>query len=56
MFRNYLKIALRTLWRNRLFTALNVIGLSIGIAACWLIFQMASYEWLSEKKQVILKP
>ena len=44
MFRNYLKIALRTLWRNRLFTGLNVLGLSIGIAACWLIFQMVSYE------------
>ncbi|MCY7358542.1 MAG: ABC transporter permease, partial [Rudanella sp.] len=44
MFRNYLKIAVRTLWRNRLFTGLNVLGLSIGTAACWLIFQIVSYE------------
>ena len=44
MFRNYLKITLRQLWRNRLFTGLNIFGLSIGIAACWIIFQMVSYE------------
>nr|MCU0341904.1 hypothetical protein [Spirosomataceae bacterium] len=45
MLRNYLKITLRQLWRNRLFTALNILGLSIGIAACWVIFQMTSYEF-----------
>jgi len=32
MFRNYLKIALRTLWRNRLFTTINGLGLAIGLA------------------------
>ncbi|MFD2571010.1 ABC transporter permease [Spirosoma soli] len=32
MFRNYLKIALRTLWRNRLFTGINMLGLSVGLA------------------------
>jgi putative ABC transport system permease protein len=42
---NYLKITFRQLWRNRLFTGLNVFGLSIGIAACWIIFQMVSYEF-----------
>ncbi|TAF93799.1 MAG: ABC transporter permease [Cytophagia bacterium] len=42
---NYLKITFRQLWRNRLFTGLNVLGLSIGIAACWIIFQMVSYEF-----------
>ena len=44
MIRNYFKIAFRQLWRNRLFTLLNVIGLSIGLAACWLIFQLVSFE------------
>ena len=44
MLRNYLKITLRQLWRNGLFTGLNVFGLSIGIAACWIIFQIVSYE------------
>ncbi len=32
MLSNYLKIALRTLWRNRLFTAINGLGLAIGLA------------------------
>ncbi len=32
MFRNYLKIAVRTLWRNRLFTTINGLGLAVGLA------------------------
>jgi putative ABC transport system permease protein len=38
MLRNHLKIALRHLWRNRLFTSLNVLGLSVGMAFVLLIF------------------
>ena len=33
MFRNYLKIAFRSLWKNRLFTTINVVGLSTGLAS-----------------------
>ncbi len=36
MLRNYLKIAGRGLWRNRLFTAINVGGLTIGVAVAML--------------------
>ncbi|GAB3943976.1 ABC transporter permease [Spirosoma harenae] len=32
MLKNYLKIAVRTLWRNQLFTTINVLGLSVGLA------------------------
>jgi len=32
MFRNYFNIALRNLWRNRLFTTINVVGLAVGLA------------------------
>ncbi|AXE19631.1 macrolide ABC transporter permease [Runella rosea] len=32
MLRNYLKIALRTLWKNRLFTGINIVGMSVGMA------------------------
>ncbi|GAB3758357.1 ABC transporter permease [Spirosoma pomorum] len=32
MLRNYLKISLRSLWRNRLFTTINVAGLALGLA------------------------
>ncbi len=37
MFRNYLKIALRNLWKNKGFSAINILGLSVGIATCLLI-------------------
>ncbi len=44
MFRSYLTIAFRQLWRNRLYTSLNVVGLAIGLSACWVIFQLVSYQ------------
>jgi putative ABC transport system permease protein len=37
MLRNYLAAALRSLWRNRTYTAINVIGLVAGFAAAILI-------------------
>lgn len=37
MFRNYLKIAFRALWRSKMHSTINVIGLSLGIACCVLI-------------------
>src|SRR5688500_17109847 len=37
MLRNYLAAALRNLVRNPLYTSINVIGLSIGLAAALLI-------------------
>lgn len=37
MFKNYLKTALRSLMRNKSYAAINIAGLSIGIAACLLI-------------------
>ena len=37
MFKNYLKIAWRNLLKNKGFTFINIVGLSIGVAACILI-------------------
>jgi putative ABC transport system permease protein len=37
MIRNYLTIALRTLSHNKVYSAINVVGLSIGLAAAMLI-------------------
>lgn len=37
MFKNYLKIALRNLIRNKMYSFLNIAGLGIGIACCILI-------------------
>ena len=33
MFRSYCKIIVRNLWRNKLYTVINIIGLGIGIAS-----------------------
>jgi len=37
MIRNYFKTAFRSLLKNKSFTALNVLGLSLGLASCLLI-------------------
>ena len=37
MLQNYLKIALRNLLRNKVFSFINIAGLSIGLACCMLI-------------------
>ena len=30
MFKNYLKIAFRNLWRHRVFSFINIMGLTVG--------------------------
>ena len=37
MLRNYLKTAFRNLWRNKGFSAINILGLTIGMASSLLI-------------------
>jgi len=44
MFRNYLKIAWRNLFKNKLYSLVNIGGLTIGIAACILIGLYVSNE------------
>jgi predicted permease len=44
MFQNYFKIAYRNLWRHKLHTAINIIGLAIGISACLIIFLLVHFE------------
>ena len=38
MIRNYFKIAWRNLWRNKFFSIIKIVGLSIGLMVCILIF------------------
>ncbi|RPE08741.1 FtsX-like permease family protein [Chitinophaga lutea] len=45
MFRNHFKIALRQLWKHRTYTAINLVGLAIGLAACWVILLYVGNEW-----------
>lgn len=44
MLKNYLKIAFRNLRKNKLFSFLNIAGLSIGMAVCILILLFVQYE------------
>ncbi len=44
MIANYLKIALRNLWKNKGQSAILVGGLAAGMGACLLLLQYVSYE------------
>jgi len=44
MIKSYLKIAWRNLLKHTTFSAINILGLSIGIAACMIIFLYVHFE------------
>ncbi|NKB69291.1 MAG: FtsX-like permease family protein [Candidatus Latescibacteria bacterium] len=44
MLRNYLLVALRSLWRQRRYSLINIAGLSIGIACCALMALYVDHE------------
>jgi putative ABC transport system permease protein len=44
MIKNYFKIAWRNLINNKIDSSINIIGLSIGMAACLLILEFVSFE------------
>ncbi|HEY4326947.1 MAG TPA: ABC transporter permease [Mucilaginibacter sp.] len=44
MIKNYFKIAWRNIIRHKGYSAINIAGLTVGIAACLLIFVIIQYE------------
>lgn len=46
MFRNYIKIAFRNLWKHKGFTAINVVGLAMGLG-CFIVIAMYVFDELS---------
>ena len=44
MLKNYFKIAFRNLWRHRVFSFINILGLTVGMTACFLIFLYVHFE------------
>jgi putative ABC transport system permease protein len=44
MFKNYFKTALRNLLKNKTFSAINIVGLAIGMSVCIIILLFVSYE------------
>lgn len=59
MIRNYLTSIFRYVSRNKAFTAINILGLAIGMTACMLITQFVlhefSYDDFHEKKDRIFR-
>jgi hypothetical protein len=45
MLKNYFLTALRSFWKNKTFSLINILGLSIGIGASIVIFLIAVYEY-----------
>ena len=45
MFKAYLKIAFRNIWGFKIFSFINVLGLAVGMTACFLIFLYVRFEW-----------
>ena len=49
MFKNYFKTALRNLRKNKLYSAINIFGLTVGLAACLLIGVYINHEMSYDK-------
>ena len=49
MLKNYFKIAARNLMKNKLYSSINIIGLSVGLAACILILLFVRHELSFDK-------
>ncbi|MCR9254326.1 MAG: ABC transporter permease [bacterium] len=44
MIKHHIKTAFRTLLRNKTYTAINILGLAVGIGICLLIYQYIQFE------------
>jgi putative ABC transport system permease protein len=44
MFRNYLLVSLRSIWRNKVFSLINTLGLVVGITAALVVYLLVHYE------------
>ena len=51
MFKNYLKIAIRSLLKNSVYSFINISGLSIGIASAVLILLWVADEYSYDRFQ-----
>ncbi|HJT74741.1 MAG TPA: ABC transporter permease, partial [Chitinophaga sp.] len=49
MFKSYVVITWRSLWKNKAFAAINISGLAIGISASLVIYLLVSYHFRFNK-------
>ena len=57
MLKNYLTVALRSLLKNKLYSAINIMGLAVGLASCILIVLYVRFEtsfdsWLPDSDRI----
>lgn len=50
MFKLNLKIALRNLYKHKLYTLINIGGLAIGLSCCMMFLLYVNYEWGYDKQ------
>lgn len=50
MYKLTLKIAWRNIWKNKVFSLINIGGLAIGLASCLLLLLYVNYEWSFDKQ------
>ena len=49
MFKTYIKLALRNLWKRQTTTLINILGLAVGLACCALVFLYFQHELSFDK-------
>tara|TARA_R110000868_G_scaffold294140_3_gene554772 strand:- start:23264 stop:25723 length:2460 start_codon:yes stop_codon:yes gene_type:complete len=49
MLKNYIKIAFRNLFKNKTYSGINIFGLSIGVACCFMILLYLTNEFSYDK-------
>ena len=45
MWKNYLKVAIRNSWKNKIHVGINVLGLGASMAFCMTIYLIFAYNW-----------
>ena len=48
MFKNYFKVGLRNLWKQRMPSTINVIGLSIAIGCSIVVFKFVEFNYVKD--------
>ena len=49
MIKNYFKLSFRNMWKNKVFTVINILGLAIGISASLVIYLLVNYHFTFDK-------
>src|ERR1700750_1294880 len=52
MLKNYFLVAWRGLWKNKVFSVINIFGLAIGLGVCLLIALFVAHEFSYDRFNV----